>query len=273
MIVSHQRWSVDGDDVAMIPGDRPVDVYQENDPKWVKPEDLGPFQSWYSKLYKWVAKPSDRRGCVRLTDKTLVKNTLPLLDEHCPTLPIAWALKHRGWIPTCRRCNHDRADVGTFDSSHPTRHKAYYQVLLQLSACLARASHIPSRQPILFYKLLLSGHHVEPGHPHKHYMVLWKASDNAYRQVDDDVQPLALGDGDQPLPPLTDDDLIIPLGPDICRPRKRSRPINDNGDGALGDPIRLLLPCTALFHCRAAHHTNIRRRSCQLSRYRHAWCK
>ena len=95
------------------------------------------------------------------------------MDPKCPTVCIAWDLKKRKWNAVERRCDHTTDAITSYDAFEAVKLKSYYQVLLVLPRCLTQTSHVVSREPVLFYKLLLAGVTVEPGLSNKDYNILW----------------------------------------------------------------------------------------------------
>ena len=186
-----------------------VHVHKKGDPIWVKPDDLALADSWFH--YK--AGVSEHAGCIVLSDKKQTVNTFHFLDARCPTLPIVWGLKRRGWRPVNAIQNHTTTEICIFDSVEATKMNTYYQVVRCLDRCLPLSSNrIPSREPIHYYKLLLADHRVEPGLPNKEYLALWNSE-----EVKKGRDPVPLEDEDssdhEPLPDPDDDDVAVPIGP------------------------------------------------------------
>jgi hypothetical protein len=76
------------------------------------------------------------------------------MDERCPTAALAMALRHKGWRPVEERVDHRSLEIGSYDAAEVVKMKAYHQALYRLQHTLPLASYMPSRQPILYYKLL-----------------------------------------------------------------------------------------------------------------------
>ena len=229
-IVPQEIWRGPEEGPALADAD--VDVYAQSQPLWLRPRDMvTEFESWYTRLYSWRAGPSDLAGCVRLSGKTQVRNTIPLLDETCPTLPIFWALKRRGWILVDRRCEHKDARVGGVDAYESTRMKTYWQCVLCLEKCLTLTSVLPSRQPIHFYKCLLNGLRVEPNQGHAHYLaILNEQAVRAGRDVIEDDGPPPLEDA------MDTDDVPLALVPDNKEKQQKRKGISFGGGAASKAP-------------------------------------
>ena len=144
-------------------------LFKESDATWVRPTVFGGYDDWYKRTHKWLVKPHSEPHCVTVSDPRLVYCDIPYLEDRCPALPIAWALKRRGWKGVDVRCTHTTHELGGFDCTEATKMKCYYQVLYSLPTCMPLASSIPSRQPVLFYRILLAGTRVEPGLGNEEY--------------------------------------------------------------------------------------------------------
>ncbi|CAK0911592.1 unnamed protein product [Prorocentrum cordatum] len=226
LLIAHEEvWEHDGAPA----GDGGLDVFHVHDSEWVRPEAMAPNRSWYSSFFTWVAGASAVPGCTRLSNKRAVENHLPLMDEACPTISICSALRGRGWKAVERRVEHGSAEVGEYDSFAAVKMKSYYQALLTLPACLPLASRIPSRQPILFYKLLLAGVRVEPGQGNESYLSRWKRVSG---QPGRDLAPLP-PPSHPPVCNGEDDDVFAPLmpsaGPVAKRRKTQAVPIGTGG--------------------------------------------
>ena len=157
-------------------------------------------------------------------------NRIPYLDPKCPTLPICWALKALKWQGVEKKIVHVSADIGEFDSYEAVKAKTYFQVLYKLKDCIRLASSIPSRQPVLFYSLLLLGQRVEPGLGCRRYKELYKAlmaSGKApvleLEDIPDDIVP-------EPLP--DNDDVVVPYGDEPPPPKRRKTQGPSTGGGS-----------------------------------------
>ncbi len=105
------------------------------------------------------------------------------------TISHAWWPRKRVGGFVHRRIVHRPGEPLLMDARLGVRKKPYYAVLMGLDGHLEQSSHIPSDEPLLYYKLLLSGAHVEPG-----------LGNEAYKDMFD---PKA---GRLPLPALYDED-------------------------------------------------------------------
>ena len=111
-------------------------------------------------------RPEECRGILGVLILRVLKLTRPLhpvTDFRCPTLTIPLELHARGFRPVTGTVFQKENVIGDMDGREAIRMQAYFIVLLQLDRCLPLTSNIPSDQPILFYKLLLSGQRAEPG--------------------------------------------------------------------------------------------------------------
>ena len=196
-------------------------VFPVGHPTWVKPQELGTFDAWYTNLYEWSSSRGERAGVVVLREKTFVQNQHPYLDVRCPTVCIGWHLKRHGWTHANRRLVHTTAEAGAFDGAEAVRMKSYLQVLTKLRHCLGFASSIPSREPIYFYKCLLADIAVEPGLRSADYVVAWNAA-----EVRADRFPIAVppSDDDVPISDGSDnDDVMVPLQQVVSRLQKKRK--------------------------------------------------
>jgi len=222
---------------AAAPAEDPTSrvLVRESDPVWVRPDELGVYDAWYLRLQKWTVAPSEQPGCVVVSKPKIVYNEIPYLDDRCPTLPICWKLKRLGWRGQDRKAVHDSVAVGIFDDAEAVKMKTYYQVLLSLPQCLPLTTKIPSRQPILFYQLLLQGRRVEPDQGNAAYLALWKDLEKRGRVLPaledptiDDL-PVPLPDGDE------GSDIELPFGMEApSKPKRRkvaALPVGPGGDG------------------------------------------
>ena len=156
-------------------------MHDDADPLWVSWNDLGPFRS-VSQSLKWFseAQPSlEHPECIVLSSPKEVGADLQLTDPDCPTLCILDELLRRGWTPRRGRVVHTRDSPKDMDGRESIKMKSYFVVLLDLERYLPLASHIPSDEPLLFYKLLLEGREIEPGLGHKEYLRILKNEDPA----------------------------------------------------------------------------------------------
>ena len=159
----------------------------------------------------------------------------PLMDPSCPTIVGCWALKKAGWVPATRKCVHDSLALSYYDAYEAVTFKGYYQVLHRLHRYLPLTSKVPSRQPKLFYQLLLHEQKVEPDLGHKRYMEMWKALLDSGAVVpaleapesEEEAQPQPIEDGG------ADDGILIPFGkvpePNPKKRRTATPPVGEGG--------------------------------------------
>ena len=147
--------------------------------RWVTPEDIADDAALGSTLFKWVPGYCSVHGCPTANNAELVRNVLPLEDPRCPTLVLGRVLRKRKWTPVDGTCDQESLVIGNFDSHDAVKFKTYYQCLLSLNVCLPLAGHIPSRQPVYFYKCLLAGLAVGPGLRSEEYNKLREAGKRA----------------------------------------------------------------------------------------------
>jgi len=134
------------------------DMAEIEDPEWVTPNDLaGAGANWYTALATWQAGGSDQGGCVALTSPKPVQNLVPLLSPQCPTYCLQVALRRKGYLDADKKCDHRVLAPGEFDCFPATKMKPYLQCLVSLPKTLPLTSHMPSRQPMRYYRLLLAG--------------------------------------------------------------------------------------------------------------------
>ena len=195
------------------------------EPEWVRPEDLAVrYNSWYAALKKWTPNCSELPGHVVVAEPATVRNLVPLMDERCPTAAVAWALREQGWRGIEQKCDHVTTEIAFFDSTAAVKMKAYYQALYKLPRCLALTSHMPSRQPIRFYRLLLAGIRAEPGCDAKEYKAICDREEERCGKpmgalLDGEVEDpfVPIGDG----PGSDDSDIAVQITPAAPKPKRR----------------------------------------------------
>jgi len=198
-------------------------VFAVGDTEWVRPMDLAPRGCWLSHLFHWKVGPSEHQACMFLSAPELVRNQLALTDPRCSTLILRTYLKSLGWVGEPRKVDHTKPDLAIYDNFESVRMKSYLQAVLQLSNCLKLSSHVPSRQPIRYYRLLLGGVRTEPGLGVKAYMALCddhhKRTGKALVPVGDVIEE----DPAAPVPLADDDgeDIGVPLVPVPPKPKRR----------------------------------------------------
>ena len=152
--IQHERvWTPPPNDGEQVeaPTDK-IEIYRDGVPEWVRPFELGPFGGWWNNLYSYKASSSANVGCLVLRDETRVVNTIPIMDERCPTLCIADYLRKTKWHAVTKLVRHTTQVPGEFDAFEAVKMKQYYQVLCVIPRCIALSSTIPSRQPVAYYR-------------------------------------------------------------------------------------------------------------------------
>ena len=185
-----------------------IEVYPDNNPAWVRPEQLGSFVRFSDELCVYEAtQEGSQAGCDKWSNMSLERIRFDVLDDRCPTYAIMSHLKRKGWKVkgTPGRAVHTTAAITDFDCQEAIKFKAYYQVLAKIPACMPLTTSIPSRECIGFYRLLLRGIKTEPGLAAKTYQLAINADRKARGKV---IEPLPLEDA--PLGPQDPDGIIIP---------------------------------------------------------------
>ena len=149
-------------------------VYSNSNALWKAWKDLGPFASVRSSLtrYQLAVGIEDYPGCILVSNPLAAIPDFSPTDFKCPTLTILDELTNRGWVPIRNRVDHTELVVGQYQGTEAIRMKAYLITLLQLEQCLPLTSHIPSDEPIAFYKLLLNGVLTELGLGNRAYLAI-----------------------------------------------------------------------------------------------------
>ena len=203
-------------------------LYHGSDPVRVTTLQLGRFSDLIYRCFRWkqAAPCPDRPGCLILSDKCIARPEYALNDEACPTLMVIWALNRQGWRQTKELVVHTLENLRQrcVDGRGSIRHKLYFMVCLQMEKHLARIPAIPSGEPQLFYRLLLSGVKVAPNLGVDAYKALCNKRGKR--------APLPIPEFDEPItvepPPLVDEDLVVPGlgegGPPPGKKRKREKP-------------------------------------------------
>ena len=143
-----------------------VVVFPDAEPMWKRWHDLGPFHIVRSSLLRFSQTGASvgNEGCLLLWDAVRAVPDHALTDSRCPALIVLVECHRRGWRSVLGSVTHTDVEVGPMDGREATKMKAYYVALLQLSRCLPLAGgSMPSIEPVLFYRLLLSGVAVLPG--------------------------------------------------------------------------------------------------------------
>jgi len=217
----------------------------DEDPEWVDPGTLvADMNRWYKALFHYKATASEDSGIVLLSNQELVTNTIPLMDSSCPTAALTMVLRKKGWKGVERRCEHTSVVPGVFDSYAAIKMKTYYQALLRIDKCLPLTSVLPSREPIRYYRLLLSGRPAEPGQGAKAYLAITNearveqgADLEALGNIEDEDPAAGLADGSEH-GESDEDDVGIPLVPVVPKPKRRkgppAPPVGGGSGGASG---------------------------------------
>jgi len=138
-------------------------------PVWVLPTEIAPFKVMANRLMEYkVAVASDAlEGAVVLSEPTLARWHGDVMDPKCPCLTVIFYLKNRGWRPVDRAVIHDSTDIGEMDGAEAIKFRSYFQCLVVVDRVMPLTSRLPSREPVPYYRLLLSGTAAEPGWPAK----------------------------------------------------------------------------------------------------------
>ena len=171
------------------------EVFPDMDLVWLEPHQIAPFHSFHTKCFEWQSYlPSAAHPkCLVLSKPLAAVPRWPLEDERCPVLTLATMLESRGWKMSRGLVNHTDGTL-VYDSRSATRMRWYYR-LLALSpvvVCVGLAGgSMPSQQPMAFYRLLMVGVAVGPGHDNKYYLRLLnkKRTDEGQPAIEDDPAP------------------------------------------------------------------------------------
>ena len=201
--------------------DDAVRVYAVDDPEWVHPQEIADFDNLQHRmtLYRQSVADNDHPACMIVSDPVVARPKYPLDDARAPTLAVAWYLRQHGGVPVNAICDHKEAWVAenpwNFDHRGGTRCKPYLQVLLKLAQCLPLSGgHVPSQQPMTYYRLLMRGIKTEPGLKHKHYALV---HNRALKKEEGDILPLE--DDDPPDDP--NEFFAVPVGAHAKEPPRR----------------------------------------------------
>ena len=243
-VILYKEWCPEG--VPHVSGPDQKHIVSDIDAVWVHPATLGVHDAWYRRCKKWKIAPSAIPMTICIREPRLVYCKIPYLDPRCPTVAIGWKLKRDGWIGIEQKCVHTTVAIGNFDSEDAVKAKFYYQVLLKIGDCMPLASTIPSRQPMLFYRLLLALIKVEPDLGNDVYAKQWKALAASGKVPTLALEEVPVEEAPAPLPPVPDDgDIVIPYGEPPQPPKKQRRgppPLRDTGARGSGDPMPPPLP-------------------------------
>ena len=136
-------------------------------------------------------------------------------------MPLIMFLRKKGCIGVQRRCEHRALAITEFDDFYATKMKYYFQCLLVLKRILPLTSHLPSRQPIRYYRLLLAGKKADPDLGSQMYMTMLKAAEETGGKpmipIQDDEDP---EEENEPIAEI-DDDVGVPMIPDAPKPKRR----------------------------------------------------
>jgi len=204
--------------------DEVIRVFPQDDPEWVLPCRIAPFDSFVRFLLRFDnSEPDDESPAILTwTGCRRALPPVPLTDPRCPTLALIGALKQQGWEKSEGTVVHTAllptGGHAPYDGRLAVKHKFYYQVLLQLSKTLPLAGGtVPSQQPQAFYKLLLRGERAVPYLGNKHYVVKWNQGKDIHKK---ELLPIT----DQPEgEPIQDGDNFYGDSVDIVLPKKKPR--------------------------------------------------
>ena len=149
-------------------------LYSETDLVWVRPHDIAPFLKFQKMQRFRTVKASSVVGCLVVSDAERARPPQAILDKDCPTLAVILHLGRNGWRSVSSLVEHRDTDQESYDGSSAHSKKPYFQVLASLDRCLPLTDHIPSRQPLSFYKCLLAGKRVDPHQGDKAYTLALK---------------------------------------------------------------------------------------------------
>ena len=218
-IVRFDRWQ-DPD----APDDPRLIVYPDGADEWVCPTTLADFDSFQNRLtyYRSATNAADHPRCIVLADPKEAQPRYALTDARYPTLALAWYLRHHGWDPAPRHCEHNallpEGARGEFDSREAVRMKFYYMVLTQLQRCLPLSGYrVPSQQPIAFYRLLLNGAETMPDLGNKHYVLEYNRRLKPGPARKHQLEPLP---PPEPKPIEAGDFFVVPVG--APEPKRRA---------------------------------------------------
>ena len=234
-VISHETIAPEdpGEPAAAEPG-RVAHLFPTSSPEWYTPRELAStFDDWYKRLEKWKLAASSRAGCFIASDPKPVVNLIPLQDPRCPTASVCKALKREGWEPFVGKVTHAIAAPGQFDAVEAIKMKSYYQALRKIPHCLALTSRLPSRQPILYYRLLLAGVKTEPDLGNSAYKAL-AAGERARGR---NVEPIQDEDDPDPFGPIedetsSDDAIVVPYAKQAPKPKRHKPHVPSGGGGA-----------------------------------------
>jgi hypothetical protein len=142
-----------------------IHVFANGDSYWCEHKDLGNFRVLRTQMlvYDGVA-PSEHPSCHLLTQPRSSRPQLALTDRECPTILVLSELKRQGWrqdpSPPCRH-QEGNIMVHLCDSRGGTKHKFYYQCLLDVRRSLSCTSMLPSNAYQKYYQCVLAGKRVE----------------------------------------------------------------------------------------------------------------
>lgn len=132
---------------------------------------LAPWLVLKRDLVRWQAAPCEVAGCLRLQSPAAAKPPMGLHDSACPTICLLYELRVRGWKPAKTPLTHRPADADKkYSALRPMRNKPYFQCLLNWGSIWECGQlSLPSTEPQDFYRLILRGKAVDPGHSSRHY--------------------------------------------------------------------------------------------------------
>ena len=206
--------------------DDKVAVYVSSEPLWVRPTDLGNVETLVHKLFRWseCAPSVEHHARLELTGQSRAVPPYALTDEEGPVLPVLWHLQGQGWGFARSTVTHTIANIDrkVLDGRDPLRRKFYLLALMRLPKILQKrklTSALPSNEPQLYYRILLSGQECEPGLGNDRLKEL-AGSKKRLRALPLEDDP----DAPAPLPPILDEDLVVaPILEPKAKPKVKAK--------------------------------------------------
>ena len=159
--------------------DDKVTVSADVDGEWFDGVSFVGSKARCLQILRWTANPSETGGCLDLADPRPLSSAIPLLDAECPTLILVAKLEERRWRPVTSRAVHDSTTHHHVPQDYDDRDKIQSRYYLQCCVNWHQVSDsvpdtMPSREPQLYYRLLLAGKSVEPAMGNEHYKLVWR---------------------------------------------------------------------------------------------------
>ena len=165
------------------PADATIRVYTIDDDQWVRPSEVAEFNDMQNHMfhYRDAVADDDHPACTIISRERVAGPRFALTDIRIPTLTLAWHLRNNGWDPVCALMDHKEVPAENrrcnFDQRGGTSSKFYLMVLTKLLECLPfSGGHVPSQQPMAYYKCLMEGIKTEPGLRANQYVLMWNRS-------------------------------------------------------------------------------------------------